>query len=254
MPAYKKPFKPRVYKKKRLLKKKPVVSKNIKLYVKKAMTIGEELKSNAFSQTSQPLTIYDPALQAVYQYDLRSLFQSILQSAGAGGRIGNRINVTSCRLRGFVSVVGTSVLSNIWVRMLILRLKSDTLPVNGTLANLYQFGNNVLPPVGTLQDMIRDINTDYYTVYNDRKVLLGSSDSTTSTLAMNNTVGNCFFEFDLKKIFGGKIQYNDTATVPTNKSAFMIFVPCNANGTVITAAQIAPFTVSINTEVKYTDA
>lgn len=251
MPAFKKNNKS--LKKKRSYKKKPAVSKSVKLYIAKTMNKKEEHKLTSSGVTNAQVIVYGTVPQAVLQYDCRDPFVLCTQSAGQGGRIGNQINVTSCRLKGFISITGATITSNIYIRMIVLRTKQDILPVNGTLANLFQFGNNVLPPVGTLQDMIRYVNKDFYTVYGDKKVLLGSSDGTTSTLAMNNTMGNIFFNFDLMKCWGGKVLWNESSTAPTNKACYLIFVPCNADGTAVTALQLAPYKVSVNMEVAYTD-
>jgi len=234
--------------------KKPLLSKSVKSMVQRMITSKDEHKVAASSVANQAVTVYNTITQSLLQYDCRQVFQAIAQGAGEGNRIGNSINCTSNIVSGFVQIAGATITSNIYIRMVVLRTKADILPVNGTLNNLFNFGNNVLPPVGTLMDMIRNINKDYYTVYFSKKVLLGSSDSVTSVLAMNNTMGNCFFQFDLTKHFGGKITYNDANNTPTNKAAYLIFIPCNADGTVVTTLQLAPYQVSINNEVKYTDS
>jgi len=234
--------------------KKLTLMKSVESMVKTINSKYEEHKVAAHSVANVAISPYNAGAQSLTQYDCRAVFQSISQGAGEGNRIGNQITCTSNIIRGFIQIAGAVITSNIYIRMVILKAKADLLPVNGTLAQLFQFGNNTLPPVGTLMDMIRDINKDYYTVYFSRKVLLGSSDAVTSVLPMNNSIGNCFFTFDLTKHFGGKITYNDTNSTPTNKAAFMIFIPCNADGTIVSALQLAPYQVTINTEVKYTDA
>jgi len=234
--------------------RKLTLTKSVKTMVERMITAKDEHKVAASSSANNAIIVYNSITQSLYQYDCRQAFQAISQGAGEGNRIGNSINVTSNIVSGFIQIAGATITSNIYIRMVLLRTKADILPVNGTLNNLFNFGNNVLPPVGTLMDMIRNINKDYYTVYASRKVLLGSSDAVTSVLAMNNTMGNCFFKFDLTKHFGGKITWNDANNTPTNKAAYLIFIPCNADGTVVTTLQLAPYQVSINNEIKYTDS
>jgi len=254
-----KPYVKRNYKRgKKVAKKRttrPVkVSKPIKAYIDKKMKTGGEKKTDGDNANQLALINYNVATQSFTVYDCSLPLQSIAQSAGAGGRVGNKINVTSYKVRGFINITGTTVISNIYFRILCLRLKKDTLGPNGTFNQLYQFGNNVLAPTGSLLDMIRQINRDVYTVYYSKIYLLGSSDAVSSTLAMNNSVGSAYFEFDLKKVFGGKITYNDANAIPTsNKAAWLVFVPCNANGATVSALQMAPYVTTIDTEMFYTD-
>jgi len=234
--------------------KQPKVTKAVKAYVDKAVVRKEEHKSIASSIANLSISTYNPSFQTMTVYDCGSALQSVLIGAGSGNRIGNQINVTSYIVRGFINIQGAPITTNVYIRMIVLRVKRDISTVNGSLGQLYQFGNNTLAPEGTLNDMMRAINKDFYTVYYSRQVLMGSCDAVTSRLPMNNSVGSHMFSFDLKKVFGGKIIYNDTATTPQNKSAYLLFVPCNADGTVLTNTQILPYFTSIDTEIQYTDA
>lgn len=223
-------------------------------YVNKQIAKKAEPKSFAYALNNYQMAIYDAATASLPIYDCRQVL-AIAQSAGQGGRIGNQIHVKSCIVYGFVTMKPPpTTYANIWMRLVMLRVKEDIVTPNGTLSNLFNFGNNVLPPTGTLLDMVRAFNKDYYTIYFSKKILLGSSDSITSQTSINNSVGSCYFKFDITKVFGGKCLYNDTTTIPTNKACYLMFMPCNANGTVATFANVDPYVATINSEVVYTDA
>jgi len=239
---------------KKVVARRTRVSPALNKAIKTVMKRNEEKKSNAYGISAVPITIYNAGTQSLTVFDCRQVL-NIAQSAGQGGRIGNRINVTKCMVYGFIYCVSPAVVtSNVYMRLVMLRAKEDIITPNGTLANLFQFGNNVLPPVGNYFDMMRNFNKDYYTIYQSRKILLGSSDAVTSTFPLNNSVGAYSYTFDITKVFGGINIYNDSTTLPTNKACFLMFIPCNGDGSVITAAQISPFQTTINSEVTYTDA
>lgn len=229
------------------------VSPAVKNYVDKQIVKKAEPKTNAHALNNQALQIYDAVAQTLTIYDCRQALTTIAQSAGSGGRVGNQIRVTKFNVYGFITLNTTSIASNLYFRIVMLRCREDNITPNGLLGTLFQFGNNSLPPVGNLLDMMRKFNKDFFIIYGQKIALLGSSDGTTSTLAMNNTTGSYMFRFDLMKVFGGKVIYNDTTTTPTNKACYLMFIPCNANGTVVTASQISPYVTTINSEVTYTD-
>ena len=230
------------------------VPKAVKAYVAKQIIRTEEQKSNAYALNNYQMAIYDAGTASLPVYDCRQVL-AIAQSAGQGGRIGNQIHVKSCIVYGFITMKPPAVVyANVWMRLVMLRVKEDIVTPNGTLAQLFQFGNNTLPPVGNLLDMIRAFNKDYYTIYASKKILLGSSDNITSVTSLNNSVGSCYFKFDITKVLGGKCIYNDSTTIPTNKACYLMFIPCNANGTVATFANVDPYVATINSEVIYTDA
>lgn len=255
MPAYKKSFKPRVFKKKRLLKpkQKMTATKQLTKVIKAVMSKSEEIKSQADTVNNQAIQIYSAG--SLSTYDCGFVYGNITQGTGAGNRIGNRISVVKHLVKGYVSIAGSTVYQNIYIRMICLRAKQTTSTTASSYAGLFQLGNVATNPTGTLLDMIRSINKDYFTVYYSRTVLLGSADGTTSSLAMNNTVGNYRFTFDLTKVFGGSpIEFNDTGSYPQNKACYLAFVPCNANGAVLTSANIAGYQFTIDNEVFYRDA
>jgi len=240
------------YKTKPRSKKTP--SKSLRTAIQKAIYRNQETKTFGTSANNLALSVYTPATQTMTVYNCTDVLSGISQSAGEGGRIGNKINVTKCYLKGFLNIFGTPVTTNIYVRMIVLRVKQDLQTPNGTLSLLYQFGNNSLPPDGTLRDMMRPINRDYFTVFHDKQVLLGSNDAVTSVLPMNNSIGSYRFSFDLTKALGGTVIYSDGASLPTNKACYLLFVPCNANGSAITSVQMSPYLTSVDTEVFYKDA
>ena len=248
--------------KRKLLKKKPnaktkektSIKTLVQKEVKKEMAKEEEHKSQSVSTASQPILVYNAGLQSLTTYDATGVLQNVIIGGGAGSRIGNKIMVTKALVRGFISNTPGVILANIYMRIICYRLKNTLLTPNGTLANLFQLGNSTQAPTGTVLDLMRTFNRDLYVVYSSKKVLLGSSDGITSNMPYNNSQGAYMFTFDLKKIFGGSVLYNDTTALPTNKSCYISFIPCNADGTAVTAPQMVPFAVTMDSEVFYTDS
>lgn len=233
--------------------KKPNMSKLIKNEIAAIAMKKMERKSQASSVLNVPLLIYNPATFQLSTFDITSVLGAVTQGVGQGSRIGNKINVSKCTVRGYISVIASAITSNLHFRLILVSLKQSLTTPNGFYNGLYQLGNSVISPTGTQLDMMRNFNHDQFTIHAQRKVLMGSSDAVTSILAMNNTIGNYAFRFDLTKVLGGTVIYNDTTVLPSNKSCYLSFIPCNADGTVVTALEVAPFNVTIDTELFYTD-
>lgn len=252
MPIYRKSSKSKVYKKKRTYKKKVPVSLAVKSYVKKALAINEENKTSYNSQSATTINAYDPITQSLSLYDVtQTLFLS--QGVGAGQRIGNKVSVKSLLVKGFINITGTAVTSNLYFRVAILRKKTGVDSPNGSFAQLFQLGSGVSAPTGTLLDMMRPFNKDFYTVYASKICIIGSSDSATSIMPGNNTTMSKMFSFNLSK-HCSKIIYNDGTTFPTNIGFYLIIIPCNANGIAVTSGQLSLFSSTWESNVLYEDA
>lgn len=250
------PFKPlkghkKAFKPKRNYKKKTIaLPQQIKNIVNKIVAHKEETKCQSYAIPSTGLQVY--AFGNLLEFNATQVLGLITQGAAEGQRIGNRIDVTSFVIRGFVGLT-TAIVSNIYVKIVALRLKAQVSSPNGNYNVLYQNGNSTLAPSGTLSDMMRDFNKDFFTIYQSKQFLLGSNDAVTSVMPYNNSKGTAMFKFDLSKHIK-KVVWNDSTSLPTNCGMYLAFIPCNADGSIITLAQVSPYYTTCEVEMKYKDA
>jgi len=230
---------------------KAPLAKAIKNEIKKIEISNAEHKSQSYSVTALPIKVYDVGTQALTTVDCTNVLYNIINGTQDGARIGNRIRLSSLRISGSLNIVLGTVITNVYIRVVLLRKKTGVDTPNGTYNNLYQLGGSSLAPSGTTQDLMRNINKDFYTVYGSKQFLLGSSDAVTSGLAGNDTAISRMFSFNVKGI--KNIIYNDTTIFPQNVGFYLAFIPCLANGFAVSAAQITPYYVSVDVEARYTD-
>jgi len=242
--------KPRAKRTKAKARAKMPLTKTIRQEIKKIEISNAEHKKQSYSVNSLPIKVYDPGPSFLTTIDLTNVLYNITQGTGEGNRIGNRIKVSSLTARISLNVGTTSLLNNAYFRVLILRKKIGVDTTNGTYSTLFQNGNSAQAPTGTTIDMMRPINTDYFTVYHSRMVLMGSSDAVTSANPGNNTSIAKMMTF---KLPNPTVVYNDGIIFPSNVGYYMTFVPCLANGFAITAGAVAPYFVSADVNVTYTD-
>jgi len=242
------------YKKKSLIKK-PKVSSAIKLYVNRIIKKDEEVKINTNTFGTINILGYNGVAGTLTTFNVVDA-TNLAQGTGQAGRIGNAVNPASLKVRGFIninSVLSTGII-NAYFRVLILRLKASINSTQGTYGGLYQLGNTSTSPSGGLLDMMRPIDKDVYTVYYDKICLVGTSDAVTSNMAFNNSVGSKMFSIDMSKHLPSKLNYDDTTQTATNFAMYLAIVPCNANGQILTAGQIAGFSSTWEADFRYRDA
>jgi len=230
---------------------KRTLTKTIKKEIKKIEIRNAEHKCQSYSVTAQPIQVFNGLLNTLTTIDCTNVLYNIISGTQDGARIGNKIRLSSLRVSGSLNIVLAAAITNVYIRVVLLRKKVGVDTPNGTYNNLFQLGGSSVAPTGTTQDLMRNLNRDFYTVYGSKHFLLGSSDAVTSTLAGNDTAISRMFNFSVKGI--KNIIYNDTTTFPMNCSFYLAFVPCLANGFAISTAQVAPFYVSVDVEARYTD-
>jgi len=246
-----KSIKPRVYKKKRLIKKKPVVPQAVKSYVNKMISVNEEDKSQSYSNLTTLLT-YNAVGNTLRTLDFNSVISLISQGAGAGQRIGNKIKVQSLSIRGWLSVGSTFTSAPVVVKMFVGRLKQSVNTTDGTYANLYQAGNGILPPQNTYFDILRLVNKDIYTVYNVKTFKLGLASLGAST--SNNDFKMLIpFYVNINKHIAN-LTFNDSTPTPSNFGCYVWFTCVLADGTATPATVPLLVNCCYDMEIAYQDA
>jgi len=228
------------------------VSPAVKEYVKVSQAKKEETKTSYFSQGPLTINAYDVGTQTLTTYDITQT-AFIAQGTGEGNRIGNKIAPTALHVRGFINILATGVIANAYFRVVVLRKKVGVDNSNGTYSALFQLGSSVAAPTGTLLDMMRPFNKDYFRIYASKMCIIGASDSVNSIMPGNNTSMSHMFHFNLSKYIP-KLQYNDGTTFPTNFGMYLSIIPCNANGTAITNGQLSAFTCTWESQIYYKDS
>jgi len=252
------PFKPR----RKLLrpKAKPkatakTVPKSVKAYVNQQIITNEEPKMSFYNVLQRRIEIYDPTgtpATDLFTYDITQT-AFLQQGVNQSQRVGNRVSPTSLILRGSISIINSTITANMFFRVLILRKRVGVDSPAGSYGNLYQLGGTAIGPTGTLLDMMRSINRDYYTLIKQKTVFIGSSDSATSVMPGNSTATAQIFTFNLSK-HCPKLQYNDGTTYPQNWGLYAVIVPVNANGVNTTNGQLLAFQTTMESEMVYRDA
>lgn len=248
-------------------KKKPTVKKVVKKAIVKAKhqafarAVKKVVLKVAETKHCQPLSSTGFVIKA-YQslgvppqsttIDIKSILDGIAQGTGEGDRIGNRIRVTSFLFKGFVSFMQDGN-KPLFLKMIIYRNKNDA--ANPDMSRFLSYGNVDSPPNNNLTDIIRRINTDYYTVYASRMFKLGNSTfatgGTATGLENNDFKMTQFFNINLTKYMRDPI-YNDTLSTVTNKAMYVSFLVGYFDGSTVTAAQSVA-TMSYDVMVSYKD-
>ena len=110
-----------------------------------------------------------------------------------------------------------------------------------TLDNMFQAGDASYGAVGTLQDMVGDLNRDVNLNYGEFYSKVGNSiegpaaqggDATRAFHSNNDFKYNVKFRKDVTKYFPKVIRFNDNSTTPQEKYVWMRSLIANADNTV----------------------
>jgi len=246
--------KPKANKKKKNMKNKNKnIVKMIKPIVQSLISKNEEPKMNIQTVTAQPITIYSPPTSDLFTYDVSSVTY-IGQGVTQNSRVGNRISPTSLKLRGCISIINSTITANMFFRIIVLSKKVGIDSTAGSYTYLFQSGAFSTGPGGTLLDLMRPVNTDWFKVAKQKRLFIGSSDSATSIMPGNSTATAQMFSMDLTKYVPKTLVYNDTINFPSNFGLYLAIVPVNANGVSTSNSQLLAFQTTIELQLVYRDA
>lgn len=185
------------------------------------------------------------------------------QGAQSGQRVGNEINVIKGTIRGMINMLPYNAGNNtsdvpILVKMWICRRKSNNvgdgdLPATADWAQFFQTGNTNAGFASNTYDMLRRVNTDYWTVFASKTIQLSnfSAPDVTATLTPQSSQVSLPFSFNIAKHLG-KLKYNDNTFAPSNKELFLVFQGVRCDGTVPLIGSFAE--VHFVNEIVYEDA
>lgn len=134
----------------------------------------------AFISTGDSLTFFNSGINSTG--DMLQVIPNITQSTADNGRIGDQIRAKSFNIKGYVRLVSnnsvnTTTLSQVYVRMMVLSLKSKANYTEATssatpLNSLLKKGGTTTAFTGVLSDIMAPINTDLFTVHQEKKFVL----------------------------------------------------------------------------------
>lgn len=264
MAAYRKPYrtKKRVYKKKTITKKRSSMVKLIKSVVQKTT----ELKRTSQKQVGSFGTFIASASLNAHSLGPSSAYMPIVQGAGQGDRIGNKIRTVKAILRFILTGREYDATFNPApcpndVMICIGHLKRSILqPTTTDFNQLYQDGNTTSPPLGDLSDLCTPFNSDYWVV--SKKILCKVGHSiyagqgnnvAVQSYSNNDYKWNVIKTVDITKCLAAVYDFNDGANDPQNSQTYIWYEAVRSDN-IINGVGANPVRISWTLEYVYTDA
>lgn len=250
----------------RLYKRKTVVPRTIKQYVKKTIHSQIENKCIQYDRIQVVGNVLNSSSLYAHALTPHSTSYTIAQGIGQANRIGNQIRVVRATLNYILFPVAYDLTANSTPRpcevMLVFgNIKGNTKSVpGGAVSQIYQNGNSASAPDGTLSDMLRPFNKDFWNVkkrivhklgcasYQGNGALLGSQ------YFANNDFGfNVKRRLDLTPMFPKRITFEDTTADPTSAGLFLMLEAVYADNALMNSSQ-TPVGIEWWVELVYEDA
>jgi len=204
----------------------------------------------------QPVSVYSTALGGM----------QIGQGDTQAGRAGNRVRISSLKMKYILMPNAYNVTTNNTPRPLIFRmwffyLKNDPVgpPVVADFADFFQEGNASTAPLGTLIDMVKNTNSDFFTVVKVVTHKLGFAnyggtgiDVAYQSFANNDYRLNHIRTIDLTGHVVKNLVFNDTISPPVTRALFMVSEVVSATNTGFAVDQV-PARMWYSLEARFTD-
>lgn len=248
-------------------RRKSGVSSAVKKYVKKAIHTNVENKT----QTVNYAGAFGNALAnpSLYSYPMTpytgymTVGQGILQNQ----RIGNEIKIRKAYLRYVLRPMGYDVGSNPFpaptqVDMYLGRTRvcPGDQPIAADFNALFQNGSSSIAPVGSLNDLISNVNTDYFTIKKrwSHKIGYSSANGTggianSQYFANNDFKMNIVKKLDITKYYPKILKFNDATNQVQGPGLFLWYQCVNAGGG-INASTALPCHITFWLDIQYEDA
>jgi len=248
-------------------RKRSSVSAAVKSYVKRSIHSNLENKTmtinyaGAFGNAN--------ANPSMYSYPITPYtgYLTIGQSIAQNGRIGNEIKIRKVYLRYILRPTPYNAASNPFpaptqVDMYLgrTRLCAGDQPIAADFNNLYQSGNTSIPPVGNLNDLISNVNTDYFTIKKrwSHKLGYASNQGTGGAVdpqyfANNDFNLNIIRKLDITKHCPKTLKFNDATNTVQGAGLFFWYQAVSAGGG-INGNTVLPAHISFWIDIQYEDA
>lgn len=226
---------PKGYKKKAPKnKKKPKT--NMKALVKqevKKQTAKDIEDKNVVTQ-DQTFLMFQGGATTLIGPQVETLTPTIVQGVGENGRIGNTLTIKSCILRGYLSVAGSVLNSQVpagigqWnVRLFIGKLKTSNSQPNTTDLNILLRTGAFTEPFNSTNglSLVRSVNKELFTIYYDKIHKIGfqnGNNASVSTGLHNNDYKlSKLLTINLTKKIIKKLVFTEGLNTPTNMGIYM---------------------------------
>lgn len=194
-----------------------------------------------------------------------NLCPQISQGSSHNTRTGNEVRVTSCTVRGHVTILpynattntlGAPALVKIWICRYKNANVASMASTNADTA-FFDTGASTTGMGTTILDMSLYPNPDSWDVLETKTFKVGiASQSATFPVGINAYYDNspCVvpFRFDVGKYLKGPLMYQDTSNTCTNKNLFFVIEAVYAQGNITNGLSIAELSYAY--QCKYTDA
>lgn len=257
--------------------KKPVVTDAVKAYVSKRLSTAIENKNNhILSITPVPLYQYinntAVFLAGANVFGLtpgtpQGISQTVAQSTGQGGRIGNNISVKRQILNMIINpkdyVAGDNPTPRCQnIRIMIFKMRGNYTLVTDLSSDFFQDGGSAFGLTSRNFDMIGQLNKDTKVVYRDFQIKIGPAINTTSSggtinnflMANNDYKYNERLSIDCTDYIPKKLVWDDASATANVDSVYCVISPCNADGSVAILAGDWPLEVFYDLHLTYEDA
>lgn len=235
----------RVYRKRTVRKaKSPTVTLAVKKYVNRMIHTNIENKNQTVNYSGN-FGNYS-ANSALYCYPVTPYtgFMTISQGVLQNNRTGNEIRVRKAMLRYVLRPLGYNVSSNVSpvptiVEMYLGRIKiaPGDIPGATDFTVLFQNGSSSIAPVGTLKDLVSNINNDYWTIKKRWSHKLGFAEyggqggiAQQQYFTNNDFKLNVVKKLDITSIYPKVLKFNDATNQVQGDGLFLFYQAVSANG------------------------
>jgi len=233
---------------KKVYRKKPIVSKAVKSYVKRTISANIENKVHVDYAVNQSITTASGGSAITH----RQLLPSLIQGVSSGQRIGNNIKVKSAVIRGSVNLLAYNITTNpviipayVMVWVLRSKLKNQGFGASNAPHDLFDAGNSTVGPQGNLLDTMFPINSQSWICCYKRKIKLGA---TTNVSPVNGFADMSSYSVPFTISYGKHIKtlkYDDSTTggqsIPVNTNLNIVFTCVSASGDNSSQYQMAEY-------------
>lgn len=242
----------RLNRKKKIFRRKRVIPKVIKRYVKSQ--IHSNIENKEYCSYANNTSITNSGATGGFNY--LALIPDISQGTTEQTRIGNQVKPVSLNLRmniqNKVYNATTNPSYHNTYRVLIISFRKQNAFTTADITNnLFNVGSSSVGWQGTLLDAMLPVNTTIFKVHYDRVVSLSSPVDANVNDARPFQKSLSFY---LKNCLPKTIKYNDAVGTPTNCNLYMIMTAVASDGSTGSVSATAMGSFSYVSRFIYEDA
>lgn len=264
---------PKTFKKKTLLKKKRALKskrpkRSLKKMVKTMIQRSAEKKTLNYVNLNTSITgcTHASAASLVIPVSPYPAYLDSDQGSSSDERIGNRIRLTSLKIKGSITPLRYDATTNIIPKPVVVQMfvfydkqYPNVVPDPYGAGDFFQVGSGQSGFRDDLVDLWAPINEDRYKVVLRKQFKVGyASYEGTGIQVADQAFGNNDFKFnqefniDLLPYVVKNVVFNDNTSQPTTRGLFCFWCAVSATGGTLTATQI-PAHVQYSLDGKFTD-